>query len=123
MTGINLVKGAANQRQWRSRLPRTQGKTSTTGYRHGPGTGEINYDFLFEFLDRLPYDGWVGCEYKPLTNNQRVNVAGAASLAGSLSLLAGAAGGYIYDQYEKGKDKNPPKSNSTKSNSTKTTVN
>ena len=37
--------------------------------------------------------------------------------------VAGAAGGYIYDQYEKGKDKNPPKSNSTKSHSTKTTVN
>ncbi|MDF9787937.1 hydroxypyruvate isomerase [Polynucleobacter sphagniphilus] len=36
--------------------------------RHEPGTGEINYDFLFEFLDRLPYEGWVGCEYKPLTN-------------------------------------------------------
>ncbi len=29
--------------------------------------------------------------------------------------VAGAAGGYIYDQYEKDKNKNPPKSNSTKS--------
>ncbi|MBI2277549.1 MAG: hydroxypyruvate isomerase [Dechloromonas sp.] len=35
--------------------------------RHEPGTGEINYPFLFDLLDRLGYDGWVGCEYKPLT--------------------------------------------------------
>ncbi|NVO15139.1 MAG: hydroxypyruvate isomerase [Rhodoplanes sp.] len=30
-----------------------------------PGTGEINFDFLFRLLDRIGYDGWVGCEYKP----------------------------------------------------------
>jgi hydroxypyruvate isomerase len=35
--------------------------------RHEPGTGEINYPFLFAHLDRLGYDGWIGCEYKPLT--------------------------------------------------------
>ena len=34
--------------------------------RHEPGTGEINYPFLFDLLDRLGYEGWVGCEYKPL---------------------------------------------------------
>jgi hydroxypyruvate isomerase len=33
--------------------------------RHEPGTGEINYPFLFEFLDRRGYDGWIGCEYRP----------------------------------------------------------
>jgi hydroxypyruvate isomerase len=33
--------------------------------RHEPGTGEINYPFLFELLDRIGYGGWVGCEYKP----------------------------------------------------------
>lgn len=33
--------------------------------RHEPGTGEIRYDFLFNFLDRLGYTGWIGCEYKP----------------------------------------------------------
>lgn len=36
--------------------------------RHEPGTGEINYPFLFSQLDRLGYDGWVGCEYKPKTS-------------------------------------------------------
>jgi len=33
--------------------------------RHEPGTGEINYRFLFEFLDAIGYDGWIGCEYRP----------------------------------------------------------
>jgi hydroxypyruvate isomerase len=33
--------------------------------RHEPGTGEINYDFLFRHIDKLGYDGWIGCEYKP----------------------------------------------------------
>jgi hydroxypyruvate isomerase len=34
--------------------------------RHEPGTGEINYRFLFEHIDRLGYSGWIGCEYRPL---------------------------------------------------------
>ncbi|MCY1280032.1 Hydroxypyruvate isomerase [compost metagenome] len=38
--------------------------------RHEPGTGEINYRFLFEHLDRIGYAGWVGCEYKPLTTTE-----------------------------------------------------
>lgn len=33
--------------------------------RNEPGTGEINYPFLFAFLDRIGYQGWIGCEYKP----------------------------------------------------------
>jgi hydroxypyruvate isomerase len=33
--------------------------------RNEPGTGEINYRFLFEQLDAFGYDGWIGCEYKP----------------------------------------------------------
>lgn len=36
--------------------------------RHEPGTGEINFDFLFGQLDRLGYDEWVGCEYVPLVD-------------------------------------------------------
>lgn len=34
--------------------------------RHEPGTGEINYEFIFSELLRLDYRGWVGCEYVPL---------------------------------------------------------
>lgn len=33
--------------------------------RHEPGTGEINFDFLLPHIDRLGYDGWIGCEYRP----------------------------------------------------------
>ncbi len=33
--------------------------------RNEPGTGEINYPFIFDMLDREGYQGWVGCEYKP----------------------------------------------------------
>ena len=35
--------------------------------RNEPGTGEINYDYLFRRLDELGYTGWIGCEYKPKT--------------------------------------------------------
>ncbi|SMH62430.1 hydroxypyruvate isomerase [Azospirillum agricola] len=35
--------------------------------RNEPGTGEINYPFLFKHLDAIGYGGWVGCEYKPKT--------------------------------------------------------
>ncbi len=36
--------------------------------RNEPGTGEINYAWLFRHLDALGYRGWVGCEYKPATS-------------------------------------------------------
>jgi hydroxypyruvate isomerase len=35
--------------------------------RNEPGTGEINYSFLFAHLDKIGYKGWIGCEYKPAT--------------------------------------------------------
>jgi hydroxypyruvate isomerase len=38
--------------------------------RNEPGTGEIAYPFVFEALDALGYDGWIGCEYKPRTTTQ-----------------------------------------------------
>jgi hydroxypyruvate isomerase len=30
-----------------------------------PGTGEINYRFVLEHLDRKGYGGWIGLEYRP----------------------------------------------------------
>jgi hydroxypyruvate isomerase len=33
--------------------------------RHEPGSEELNYPFLFSELDRLGYQGFVGCEYRP----------------------------------------------------------
>jgi hydroxypyruvate isomerase len=36
--------------------------------RNEPGTGEINYAWLFKHIDALGYAGHIGCEYKPLTS-------------------------------------------------------
>lgn len=33
--------------------------------RHEPDLGEIHHPYLFELLDRLGYEGWIGCEYRP----------------------------------------------------------
>jgi len=38
--------------------------------RNEPGTGEINYDFVFAHLDRIGYAGHIGCEYKPATTTE-----------------------------------------------------
>ena len=35
--------------------------------RHEPQHGEVNVSYLFELLDKLGYQGWVGCEYRPKT--------------------------------------------------------
>jgi hydroxypyruvate isomerase len=33
--------------------------------RHEPDTGEVCNAYLFDVLDEIGYNGWVGCEYKP----------------------------------------------------------
>ena len=38
--------------------------------RHEPGTGEINFDYIFKTLDEIGYEGWVGAEYHPRTNTK-----------------------------------------------------
>jgi len=36
--------------------------------RHEPDSGEIRYEYLFDLLDEIEYDGWIGCEYRPASN-------------------------------------------------------
>jgi 2-dehydrotetronate isomerase len=36
--------------------------------RHEPDTGEIRYEYIFDLLDEIGFDGWVGCEYRPAGN-------------------------------------------------------
>jgi len=36
--------------------------------RHEPGTGELNYPVIFEEINSMGYEGWIGCEYVPLEN-------------------------------------------------------
>ncbi len=38
--------------------------------RHEPGSGEINFPFLFAHLDRIGYQGLVGCEYIPAAGTE-----------------------------------------------------
>jgi len=38
--------------------------------RNEPGSGEINYPFLFAHLDRIGYRGWIGCEYTPAATTE-----------------------------------------------------
>jgi 2-dehydrotetronate isomerase len=38
--------------------------------RHEPNIGEVNYPYLFNLLDELGYDGWIGCEYRPLRGSE-----------------------------------------------------
>ncbi len=33
--------------------------------RQEPDVGEINHPYLFDLIDRLGYDGFIGCEYRP----------------------------------------------------------
>ncbi len=52
--------------------------------RHEPGTGEIAWPFVFEALDALGYDGWIGCEYKPrATTAQGLGWLAKANAAGA----------------------------------------
>jgi hydroxypyruvate isomerase len=38
--------------------------------RNEPGTGELNWPFLFAHLDRIGYTGFIGCEYRPKTTTE-----------------------------------------------------
>ena len=33
--------------------------------RNEPDTGEVRYPYLFQLLDDIGYQGWIGCEYRP----------------------------------------------------------
>ena len=43
--------------------------------RFEPDIGELNYPYLFSVIDELPFEGWIGCEYRP----SRGSVAGGTS--------------------------------------------
>lgn len=38
--------------------------------RNQPGTGELNFPFIFNTLDELGYDGWVSLEYRPVPDTR-----------------------------------------------------
>jgi len=40
-------------------------QVADTPGRNEPGTGEVNWDFVFDGIDASGYRGWIGCEYRP----------------------------------------------------------
>ena len=62
-------------------------QVADTPGRHEPGTGEINYGFLFGHLTRIGYTGFIGCEYKPATSTE----AGLGWLVSARQQLRAAA--------------------------------
>ena len=38
--------------------------------RHEPGSGEVNFGFLFDWIDRIGYAGWIGAEYVPAAGTE-----------------------------------------------------
>lgn len=40
-------------------------QVADTPGRHEPGTGEVNWPFVFGEIDAMGFTGWIGCEYRP----------------------------------------------------------
>jgi hydroxypyruvate isomerase len=45
-------------------------QVADTPGRHEPGTGELNFPFLFSHLDRIGYRGFVSAEYRPASTTE-----------------------------------------------------
>ncbi len=57
--------------------------------RHEPGSGEINYQFLLDWLDHAGYSGYVGCEYVPQNVGPNPTQTGLGWLAAHGQALPG----------------------------------
>ena len=55
-------------KRYQPRIPHIQIADSPA--RNEPGTGEINFPFVFSELDALGYDGWISLEYRPKTSTE-----------------------------------------------------
>ena len=40
-------------------------QVADTPGRNEPGTGEVNWPFVFGEIDKMGFEGWIGCEYRP----------------------------------------------------------
>lgn len=58
---------AIRTRKYLGEQPSRVGHIQVAGVpeRHEPSIGEVNYAYLFELIDQLGYQGWIGCEYIP----------------------------------------------------------
>lgn len=55
-----------------------------------PGTGEIHYPYIFQKLEELKYEGYIGLEYKPATGKTEESFAWVPKAARSADLGASA---------------------------------
>ena len=62
--------------------------------RHEPDEGEINYPYLLDLLDRLGYDGWVGCEYRP-AGDTKAGLAWARRWGIAVKIVITGGAGFI----------------------------
>lgn len=65
MMGEDLAGGLASHR---ARIAHVQ--IADAPGRHEPGTGHIDFSAAFAALDRLGYDGFIGCEYVPTAGTE-----------------------------------------------------
>lgn len=70
---------AANLQRWIPLIAHIQ--IADNPGRAEPGTGEIRYAFLFQWLERIGYQGHVGCEYFPADKSPGGTQAGLGWLA------------------------------------------
>jgi len=61
------VSGGDVVNRLRAALPRTAHvQIANPPGRHGPGQGELDLPHILQVLDAAGYDGWVGCEFRPI---------------------------------------------------------
>ena len=65
---LQIMEGnlAANFKRYQDHIRHVQ--FSSVPGRNEPQYGEVNCDYLFNRLDQLGYDGYIGCEYRPYAN-------------------------------------------------------
>lgn len=65
-----VVEGdiATKFRRWQPHIGHVQ--IAGNPGRNEPDVGELNYGYLLRMLDEARYEGWVGCEYKPLAGTR-----------------------------------------------------
>ncbi len=56
---------AARERGWQAEVIDHFQISGVPGRNEPDAQQEINYPYLLDLIDELPFEGWVGCEYRP----------------------------------------------------------
>ena len=63
--GGDLIKSLEHCWSWIKHI-----QIASVPHRHEPLMGEVNYPFLFQWLEERGYDRYVGCEYRPINDTE-----------------------------------------------------